>query len=194
MPDKPRKQIVLLSLLLVGLAAVLVWQFWPGEASSPAGAPVARTPASAARNRQASGRTAVAPPPHVNLDALDSRGPDPALAARNPFRMQAAVPPPAVTPSAPPSTPGGTGPGAGPMAPEAPPPPPPIALKFIGTVAPSATPSGKIAVLSDGKYVYYGREGDIIEGRYRLVKIGEESLQIEYVDGRGRQTLRLSGA
>ena len=57
-----------------------------------------------------------------------------------------------------------------------------------------ATQTGKVAVLSDGKFVYYGREGDIIEGRYRVVRIGEESVQMEYVDGRGRQTIRLSGA
>jgi hypothetical protein len=138
----------------------------------------------------------VAPPPHVNLDALDGRQPDPTLAPRNPFRTQAAVPAPSPGPSAPvaSTTTAGGATGEGPPAPEAPPPPPPISLKFIGMVAPSAASGGKIAVLSDGKYVYYGREGDIIEGRYRLVKIGEESLQIEYVDGRGRQTLRLSGA
>jgi hypothetical protein len=53
---------------------------------------------------------------------------------------------------------------------------------------------GTIAVLSDGKFVYYGREGDIIEGRYRVVKIGEESIQVEHLDGRGRQTIRLTGA
>jgi hypothetical protein len=74
-----------------------------------------------------------------------------------------------------------------------PPPPQPITLKFIGTVTvPGET--GRVAVLSDGKFVYHGREGDIIDGRYRLVLIGEESVQLEYVDGRGRQTIRLTGA
>ena len=33
----------------------------------------------------------------------------------------------------------------------------------------------------------------MIEGRYRIVQIGEESMQIEHLDGRGRQTIRLSG-
>ena len=36
-------------------------------------------------------------------------------------------------------------------------------------------------------------EGDIIAGQYRLVKIGVESVVMEYVDGRGRTTIRLSG-
>ena len=77
--------------------------------------------------------------------------------------------------------------------PEGPPPPPPIALKFIGTVeqAPSRL---KLAVLSDGRNVFYGKEGEVIEGRYRIVRIGAESIEMVYVDGRGRQTLRLSGS
>ena len=79
-----------------------------------------------------------------------------------------------------------------PAGPPVPPPPPPISYKFIGTLTQGDT--GRIAVLSDGKFVYHGREGDIIEGRYRVVKIGEESIQMEYVDGRGRQTIRLSGS
>lgn len=68
-----------------------------------------------------------------------------------------------------------------------------MALKFIGVVerAPSQL---KLAVLSDGRNVYYGREGEVIEGRYRIERIGVESIEMSYVDGRGRQTLRLSGS
>lgn len=73
-----------------------------------------------------------------------------------------------------------------------PPPPPPIPYKFIGLLS-GPDRIGRIAVLSDGKLVLHGREGDIIEGRFKLVKIGEESVQMEYIDGRGRQTIRLSG-
>jgi hypothetical protein len=39
----------------------------------------------------------------------------------------------------------------------------------------------------------YGKEGDIIDGRYRIVRIGAESIELTYLDGRGRQTIRLSG-
>jgi hypothetical protein len=78
-----------------------------------------------------------------------------------------------------------------PRVPTGPPPPPAIALKFIGMVQ---TASGmKIAVLSDGKRVIQGREGEQIEGRYTILKIGTESLDIAYIDGRGRQTIRLTG-
>jgi hypothetical protein len=82
------------------------------------------------------------------------------------------------------------------MPPLAPPPPqgpPPIPLRFIGLVdAPGQT--ARLAVLSDGRNVFHGREGDIIDGRYRIVRIGVESIEMSYVDGRGRQTIRLSGA
>jgi hypothetical protein len=33
----------------------------------------------------------------------------------------------------------------------------------------------------------------VIEGRYRIVKIGVESIVMEYVDGTGRQTIPLRG-
>ena len=39
----------------------------------------------------------------------------------------------------------------------------------------------------------HGKEGDIIDGRYRILKIGTESIEMAYVDGRGRQTIRLTG-
>lgn len=78
--------------------------------------------------------------------------------------------------------------------PSGPPPPPAIALKFIGLIGP--TPQvPKIAVLSDGKGLpVYGKEGDIILGQFRLIRIGVESVELAYLDGRGRQTIRLSGS
>jgi hypothetical protein len=71
--------------------------------------------------------------------------------------------------------------------------PPPIPLRFIGTVDELARHL-KLAVLSDGRNVFYGREGDIIEGRYRILRIGVESIEMNYVDGRGQQTIRLTGS
>jgi hypothetical protein len=51
------------------------------------------------------------------------------------------------------------------------------------------------AVLSvgDGRSPLHGKEGDIIDGRYRILKIGTESIDMAYLDGRGRQTIRLTG-
>jgi hypothetical protein len=78
-----------------------------------------------------------------------------------------------------------------PPLPPGPPPPPPIALKYIGVLE---TAQGKVAIFKDsGGNIIDGKEGAIIDGRYRLLKIGVESADLAYADGRGRQTIRLSG-
>ena len=136
-------------------------------------------------------------PADVRLATLSAAPPEMAGANRNPFRFQPQAPPPAparpapVPPRPAPGASGGTEgqPGAPAVPMQAP--PPPITLKFIGTI--EAPGVGKLAALSDGKFVYRGREGDVIEGRYRIVKIGVESIVMEYLDGRGRQTIRLTG-
>ena len=80
-----------------------------------------------------------------------------------------------------------------PTGPPPPPPLPPIALKFIGVL--ESTNTQKIAVLSDGRGApLYGKEGDTISGQYRILRIGVESIEMAYLDGRGRQTIRLSGS
>ncbi|MBM3771951.1 MAG: hypothetical protein FJW27_11850 [Acidimicrobiia bacterium] len=123
--------------------------------------------------------------PDVRLESLDEARVRPAGAERNLFRFgtraaansrprEAGLPPP--TPAVQP----------GPTVPSV----PPIALKFIGVV--QATAQSQIfAVLRDDRGVYHGREGDIIEGRYRILRIGTESVELAYVNGTGRQTIRL---
>lgn len=121
----------------------------------------------------------------VDLDRL-RRSPDGAArVTRDPFRFRARATAPAarragsVVPAAPVVT--------------GPPPLPPIPLRFIGLIEPVQR-SGRVAMLSDGRgAVMSGREGDIIEGRYRVLRIGTDSLELAYADGRGRQTIRLSG-
>jgi hypothetical protein len=70
--------------------------------------------------------------------------------------------------------------------------PPPIPLKYIGLME-GVPGQGKVAAFSDCRTTMRGREGEIIAGQYRLVKIGVESVVLEYVDGRGRTTIRMSG-
>ena len=126
----------------------------------------------------------------VNIDALNAERPGPVDSDRNPFRFRPKPTPP------PPSMPSPTNKtakspvGAGAIEP---PPPPPIPLKFIGVMKHDDPKVGRVAVFSDSRGVYHGREGDIIEGRYRIVKIGVESIDLEYLDGRGRQTIRQTG-
>jgi hypothetical protein len=50
-------------------------------------------------------------------------------------------------------------------------------------------------VLSDGRGApVYGSEGETVLGQYRILRIGTESIEMSYLDGRGRQTIRFSGS
>jgi len=73
--------------------------------------------------------------------------------------------------------------------------PPPIPLKFVGTMQVGGR---TMAVLSDASGLQrnpvYGFEGDTILGQYRLVRVSAESIEMTYLDGRGRQTIRFSGS
>lgn len=200
MASETRRQLPLLVGLAVVLMAVTWWQFGgPGPAPTPA-----TSAARGARPLPTTGRGAdpgagpggARTPAQVlsrgvGLERLDEDRPAPEGSGRDPFRSGAAPAPvsrggsgAAMPAPPPPQTPMVQGPLP-------PPGPPPILVKFIGVV--SRRDVGTVAVLSDGKNVYYGREGEIVDGRWRIVSIGEESLQIEHADGRGRQTVRLTG-
>lgn len=59
-------------------------------------------------------------------------------------------------------------------------PPPPIDLKLIGYVGPM---DSRIAVFySKDKEIVLGRKGEVIEGRFRVLDIGTESVEMGYVD------------
>jgi len=180
-----RKQL-LLGGLAVAVVLAVVWMMRPA-APTPAGvvAPPSRARDLRAGNAQPAGE--VGP---VKLASLNTSAPAPGEAARNPFRFQPRV-------VAPPPRPEGTAPVAEaprqPPAPPVPPPVPPIPLKFIGVL--ERANGVKWAVLTDGKSPtpLYGRDGDIIDGRYVIVKIGVESVEMTHADGRGRQVIRLTG-
>jgi hypothetical protein len=181
-PSRPRPWLLILLGVVATLAAV-IW-VWPGN---PAG-PVRRS--SNARAAPAGAQDASLDPAalDVRLEALEARnggGPD---GGRNPFRFQPKPPPPAPPP---PPVDIRPVPGSIETGPTGPPPPPPIPLKFIGIVEPTA--GDRVAAFSDCRITTYAREGGILLGQYRLVRIGVESVVMEYLDGRGRTTIRLQG-
>ena len=133
--------------------------------------------------------------PAVKLAALSTERGEPEPAIRDPFhvRVRTAPLPAQVTPLRP--LPGLTQAGGGQdgsTTSAGPPPPPPIPLRLIGLIE-VGEGRAKVAVLSDGRDVYYGKDGEVIDGRYRIVRIGTETVEMSYVDGRGRLTLRLPG-
>ena len=179
---KASRQLLLLAALGVALAVVVMAR----RADNPTGTP-ARSSGRSAATTTAAQETPVA---DLRLYRLKADASELGPTTRNPFQFKPkAAPPPSSQAKA------STAPPpiviAPPAVPQGPPPPPPIALKYIGVLE---TAQGRMAVFRDsGGDIVNGREGDIIDGRYRLLKIGVESADLAYVDGRGRQTIRLSG-
>lgn len=186
MGRRRREQIVLAVLLVV--LAILGYRAWHSTTAPRAGAS-SPTAAAGRAPRDAQARLEA---PDVHLQALDDEPPAPAPGGRDLFRFGARAPEPVGGPGN-----ATTRPFEAPLAPTAGPSTSvlaPIALKFIGIVeAPDS--DARIAILSDGRGApLYGQEGDTIAGRYRIVHIGTESIEMAYLDGRGQQTIRLSGS
>jgi len=175
----------LLAALGVALVALVAYQMWPEQSAAPA-APSSNRRTGTARTGAARGE--IDPTElKVRLEALEAKRPDFGEGERNPFRFQ---PPPAPPPPKPP-------PISAPVVPPTPQPPlpppvPPITLKFMGTVE---KPGLTLAALTDCKgFSFAAHEGQIVDGRYRLVKIQVESVVLEYSNGTGRTTVPKSGA
>ena len=170
-------------LVLLGLAVVLyvATQMFSGPSAAPAVSTGGqRAPAQAADQIDPALLD-------VKIETLGDEPGGPAEVSRNPFRFQPRPPPPPPPMAAPPPQPSYVPPPpAGPTG------PPPIGtlIKFIGIID---TGKEKIGAFSDCSYTFSGREGEIVEGRFRVVRIGVESAILEYVDGTGRTTLPLNG-
>jgi hypothetical protein len=174
---------ILLAVLAVALA-VVVYVEWPQRADEVRTSSAPR--ASGGRGTSASAQLEA---PDVHLKSLEDAHAKPGDVDRDLFRFKTRPAPPPPRPAvaiAPP-------PPVVPSGPPPPPPLPPIALKFIGVLETANTQ--KIAVLSDGRGApLYGKEGDTVLGQYKILHIGVESIEMAYLDGRGRQTIRLSGS
>jgi hypothetical protein len=200
-PQRTR-QLVLLGALIVVAIAAFVYQSTgvpsptaPPPVASNTGATTTRTPATA-------GKPGLPEP--VKLGALETVPAEPE-AGRNLFRFGSKPAPPAPPP--PPPMP----------APVVQPPPqptgpPPIPLKALGRqVLP--VPVGKtvdpvtgrevqqvenrtFATLKDpatGR-VFTASEGQVVDGRYKVVKIGLQSVEMTYLDGTGRKLIQYGGS
>jgi hypothetical protein len=177
---------LLLAALGVAVVALVAYQMWPAASATSAGLP--SNPRTGTGGGAASREHIDPAELKVRLEALEAKRPHPGAHDRNPFRFQ---PPPA--PPAPPRLPPISVPTVpeGPPQPPPPPPIPPIPLKFMGTVE---KPGLVLAALTDCKgFSYAAREGEVVDGRYRLVKIQVESVILEYSNGTGRTTVRKSG-
>jgi hypothetical protein len=181
---RPRPWLLVALALAVGLA--LVSWVVPGKSAVPTARPSNPRGQAAARKGDSVDPADLA----VRLEDLNAPRPDSEGGDRNPFRFYVKPqPPPPPVPQIPDRAqrPAQTVPEG----PVGPPPPPKIPLKYIGFL--DEPGGGKVAAFSDCRMTMRGREGEIIAGQYRLVHIGVESVVMEYVDGRGRETIRMSG-
>jgi hypothetical protein len=190
-----RPRLVQLGVLTLILGGLLYWEFVP-----TAGAPVAESNTKAvtaqAAAPQASGpggrgkATGNGMPSALNFVALEQVAKE-TESLRNPFKFYTPPPPPPPPKSAAQlAAELGAAQPRPPAPPPGPPPVPPITLKYIGKFQ----QGGKtVVMLTDGKVQFSASEGGIIDGRYRIVKIGLESLQIEYVNGKGLTTIPFRG-
>jgi hypothetical protein len=71
-----------------------------------------------------------------------------------------------------------------------PPPPPPINLKFFGFA--NRPGEAKKVFLEQGEDIFVASEGDIVNRRYRVVKIGATSVEVEDVLNNNRQSIPLT--
>jgi hypothetical protein len=176
--------------LFLVLALVLYRTWAPVGTTSVAPGSPSNTRGRAANSVRAESPTPTAP--EVRLESLSDERPQPVDGDRNLFRFKPAAPPPPRE-AAPPSPVVRPGPVTPPRS-AAVPPPPPIPLKFIGIIEDPGQ-SKRIAALVDSiGRPFGGGEGDVVAGQYRILKIGVESIEIAYLDGRGRQTIRLTGS
>ncbi len=174
-----RRQLTWLMLLAAVVGGLAYYQFGP---TTPA---ETRPLTSNAKTNGAGANVPLVLPDEVKLASLTAASETP-QAGRNLFRFgvtPAPPPPPAPKPLPP-----------GPPPPPPPPPgPPPIGLKFLGWV--DRPDVGRVATLKDPATgaLFQAVEGQIVDGRYRLVKIGHESVVMSYVDGAGQRTIPVGG-
>jgi len=184
-----KKKTAIAAALLIVAVFLLVRAFTGGEDSSaPAAKPVAVAPRASTAAQSASTQTmrktarpllAQTLDPTLRFDLLRaSEDVSYKGSGRDIFRSQP-EPPPIPPPVAPDVKPGQ----------QAPPPPPPIDLKFYGFA--SRKDGYKRIFLSKGEDIFVAKEGDIVDRRYKIVHIGQNSVDVEDVLTNNRQTLPL---
>jgi hypothetical protein len=176
------RQSLLLAVLVAVLAAVVVYQMRGPE---PAAAPLSSSnPAAGAQD----GGAARGEVTDVRLELLTTDASAFRAPRRDPFQFRTNTPPPVVerAPVAPPVN----------RTPPPPPPParPPISasIRLLGIYDVSGR---RVAVLHDGTKnpPIHGVQGDVIEGRYRLLRVDQSAVELAYLDGGSPQRIPLPG-
>lgn len=181
-PGPERRRQMSRLIVLVALLVIVLW-LW-----MPAGTP---PPSSNQPVVPATGPAGQLPQPEIiRLDTLQSVSELPAV-ERNPFVFGQRESEPSAPGTSFLTTPQPSGPPV-PPPPPVPQGPPAIPLRLTGmTVTEPGGPT--LVTLKDSvtNALYQAREGDIVDGRYRVVKVGVTSVVVSYLDGSGIRTLPL---
>jgi hypothetical protein len=193
--SEDRKKVITAAVLgVVALLAIGHWLLSSDSAPAPSSAAAVSLPASAT--------TASRPPKSANTKKVNTtpRSLDPTLRfdwlrasedtkyegkGRNIFLAQVDIPAPIVpVRTAEPAAP------APPPGPPPPPPPPPINLKYFGFASKPGEP--KRVFLSEGEDVFIAGEGEIVDRRYKIIRITPMAVDIEDVLTNNRQSIPLT--
>jgi hypothetical protein len=169
--------------LAVAGAAVLLlaWGLMPGDAPGPA------TPVRA--GERARPAAVESPLPVIGLARIANPAPAPGLGSRDLFDF-AAPPPPPISSPRPRSTEMDNEPPP-PITVPTPTPLPPLNIKYIGAVERRGM---KVAMLmTERGEVLTGQAGDVVGNRFRIVKIGLESVDIQEVGSEQVRRIPLKG-
>jgi hypothetical protein len=169
-----RRQLMLLGVLAIVVAGLGWYQFGGTDTSTTASAPAATS--------ETTGRAPQGPAPAfeaVKLAALEPL-PEPPVTRRNPFRFGEKPPPP--PPPPPPPQP------YVPPPPPPPPPPPMVNLELLFIM--QTQPTGNVATMKDPRTgaLFYVKEGQPFDGKYRVVRLTDRSIVVEFLDGTGGRT------
>lgn len=170
-----RKKLAIMAALLVLALFLLVRTFStpdPQAAGTSAQPPSPQNPEQRRTERAKGAQLASNLDPTLRFDLLRASEETPYRGTgRNIFKPQPDPPPrPIPAPVTPPQ---------GPIGPPPPPPPPPINLKFFGFA--NKPGEAKRVFLSQGDDVFIAGEGEIVNRRYRVVRIAPASVEIEDV-------------
>jgi hypothetical protein len=113
--------------------------------------------------------------------------PDEPEAGRNLFRFGVPPPPPYVAPPPLPPPPPRVDPG-----PPPPPPIPPIPLTLTWVYSESEPRRAYLADKNTGA-VFEATQGQVVDGRYKLLAVGTTSVVMSYLDGTGQRTIPMGG-
>lgn len=190
-PGPERRRLLFLVLVLVVASGFLYWRLSgpPAVAVPTATGPAATSNTAGPRPAAVQTNAAAVPqtPQPLKFPELEQVPAEP-KPGRNLFRFGVPPPPPpppVVEPRfVPTPTPKPTPVG-----------PPPIPLKFLWRVD-DPYQAGRVRVYlldPDTKQVFEAVEGEIVDGKYKLLKVGNTSVVMSYLDGLGQRTIPIGG-